>query len=90
MPAETPSPLRRFSARLRRGLAWLLPALGLALMPKCPACLAGYIAVMSGASLSLPLAERLRESLVLICVAALVFLAWRHLMPAWRRRVANR
>lgn len=90
MPAEKPSRLRRLSSRLRRGFAWLLPALGLVLIPKCPACLAGYIAVVSGASLSLPLAERLRVSLVLICVAAFVFLAWRRLVPAWCRRVASR
>jgi len=45
-------------------LSWLAPTAVLALMPKCPACLAGYIALATGIGLSLPTAEFLRAAAV--------------------------
>ena len=59
---------------------WIVPGTTLALLPKCPACVAAYIALGTGIGVSLPAAGHLRVGLVVACVASLVFLA------AWRVR----
>jgi hypothetical protein len=61
-------------ARLR--FAWAkcsLPTLILALLPKCPACLAAYVALGTGISLSVAAASVLRTTVIGICVATLVW-----------------
>ena len=61
--------------RCLAGLRWVVPAALLALMPKCPLCLAGYIALATGVGLSFTVASWLRLGLIILCVAALVWLA---------------
>lgn len=59
-----------------RTLRWIAPGVGLALMPKCPACLAAYLALGTGIAVSLQAAEVLRVGLLIICgsvLAALIF-----------------
>jgi hypothetical protein len=60
-------------------LRWALPGTVLALMPKCPACLAAYIAMASGIGLSFSAAAALRWTLIGLCSGSLVFLAGRFL-----------
>jgi hypothetical protein len=72
--------------RAGRFLSWLVPGAILALMPKCPACLAAYIALGTGIGLSLPAAEHLRVGALALSAAALVALAWR---VALRHRVTR-
>jgi hypothetical protein len=64
---------------VREMSAWLVPSIGLALMPKCPACVAGYVALLTGIGVSLPTANYLRLLLVIVCVASLVYLAVRRM-----------
>jgi hypothetical protein len=60
--------------RARESFAWVLPSVILVSAPKCPACLAAYVALWTGLSLSLITATYLRWALLFLCVASLVFL----------------
>lgn len=58
---------------------WIVPAVVLALMPKCPMCLAMYIALWTGLGLSVAAAANLRLLLIIVCVISLVFLVARQM-----------
>lgn len=55
-------------------LAWALPGALLALMPKCPACVAAYVALWTGVGLPFAAASWLRWTLLVVCAASLFFL----------------
>jgi hypothetical protein len=57
----------------REATRWIAPGLGLVLIPKCPACVAAYVAAITGAGISMPMAARLRLGLLVACVSALAF-----------------
>ena len=67
---KTPTWVRRF----RETFAWVLPSAILALVPKCPACLAAHVTLWTGLGLSLSTATYLRWMLLSLCVAAILVL----------------
>ena len=58
-----------------------LSAILLVAMPKCPVCLAAYVSVATGVGIGFTTAKYLRLGLIVICVAALIWMV----APLWRR-----
>ena len=57
--------------------SWAAPGAVIALMPKCPACLAAYIALGTGIGVSVPVADNLRFAALAISMAMLGIAALR-------------
>jgi hypothetical protein len=58
-------------------IGWILPTAILAVIPKCPVCLAAYVALCTGIGISVAAAANLRAVLIIVCVFSLVFLVAR-------------
>lgn len=54
---------------------WIVPGALLAFMPKCPICLAAYVAAATGLGLSFTNATYLRTVLLLLSIVSLFYLA---------------
>jgi hypothetical protein len=81
--------LTSFSRRLLALFRWIVPGTVLALLPKCPACLAAYLLAATGFGISLPVATNLRLLLIVLCVASLLVLAAQGALRVVKRRRAH-
>lgn len=61
-------------------VGWVVPSAILELIPKCPVCLAAYVATWTGLGLSVSVATHLRASLLILSAGLLGFLAARSCM----------
>ena len=58
---------------------WIVSGAGLALVPKCPACIAAYIALGTGIGVSMSTATYLRTILLTLFALSLLYLAARRI-----------
>lgn len=64
---------------------WMLPGGGLILLPKCPACLAAYVAVVTGVGISLSIATYLRLVLLTVGIGWIAYWVGRHAWARWNQ-----
>lgn len=63
--------------RAREIAGAVVPATVLAILPKCPACIAAWLAVGTGIGISMPAAAFLRGLILVSCLGCLAFVAVR-------------
>lgn len=66
--------------RLAAALQWAIPLTTLALIPKCPACIAGFILLFTGLGLSFPAAATIRWTIITLCILTILTLTIRWLL----------
>ncbi len=71
--------------RVRSVTEWLLPGAVLALLPKCPFCLAAYVALGTGLAITPASATVLLRALTTICIGALALRLAKRIMKHRRR-----
>lgn len=88
--------MNRCECRQRNGqktvrvASFLLSGLTLLLMPKCPACLAAYVVLLTGVSVSATAAWHLQTGLWAVSSGVLVLLGWQGVALYCRGRMAVR
>jgi hypothetical protein len=87
-PAAASGP-RRLARRCLDAVGWILSGGILALLPKCPACLAAYLAIGTGIGISTSTATYLRMFLLMLCIASLSYLAASLAASRGRRFIAR-
>jgi hypothetical protein len=73
----------------REAAQWIAPGVGLVLIPKCPMCVAAYVAAITGLGVSMPVAAGIRLGLMTVCITALAFVATRTTVRLARSRRNN-
>jgi hypothetical protein len=82
-PSDAPTPRRRRGGRIA---GWIIPSAALILMPKCPICMAMYVALFTGASISVASASHIRTAIGFFCSAVLFGLTVKGLRRAVREK----
>ena len=75
-----------FTRRCRDIAGWMVPSAILALLPKCPACLAAYLAFGTGVGLSMSTATYVRMLLIVVCISSLSLFAAKRVARRYTRR----
>jgi len=64
--------------RAWRGVQWVFPATLLVLIPKCPICVAAYVALFTGVGISVTTARWIQVLMLVICLGSLGYLGVRY------------
>lgn len=72
--------------RVRGVAGWILPSALLALMPKCPICLAAYVALCTGFTMSGSSAYILMRTLTVLCIATLALCVVRVVVSCFQNK----
>jgi hypothetical protein len=72
--------------RVTQITGFLFSSVTLILMPKCPVCMAAYVALITGISVSTAVASHLRLGLLIVCLSVLACLAVKGLSKCCRGR----
>jgi hypothetical protein len=65
---------RTLLQRCLDALRWMAPGFVLLIIPKCPICLAAYVALGTGIGISFAVAAWIRWILIALCVVSLLYL----------------
>jgi hypothetical protein len=66
--------------RLLNFVGWIVPTAILALIPKCPACVAGYAVIGTSVGFSLSGFAQLRLALIVLCLVSLSYVGTRSVL----------
>jgi hypothetical protein len=69
---------RKTISRYIEFLKMIMPAIAFTLIPKCPVCLAGYVALSTGIGLSITTATYMRIVLIIVCILSLIYFVVKH------------
>ncbi len=72
--------------RVREAAGWIQPGALLALLPKCPMCLAAYVALGTGLTLSCSSAHTLLRALTALCLGTLALCVVRRVVGCRRNK----
>ena len=72
--------------RVRGAAGWVVPGAVLALMPKCPICLAAYVALGTGFTMSGSSAHILMRGLTMLCLGTLALCLVRRVVIFWQNK----
>jgi hypothetical protein len=72
----------RLMRRVMGAVRWLLVGAAVVVVPKCPMCLAAWIALGTGVGISITTAAYLRVGLAVMCVVSLAYMVARRVRMA--------
>jgi len=77
---------RTWRSQVKEAFGWVIPGALLALLPKCPLCLAAYVALGTGFTMSFSSAHMLMRALTALSIGTLALLAIRCVVNCVRNK----